>query len=169
MPLRVEVTVEAEVHPTEDVEKVKSAILNIFPTIPLEVENRGERVYIAGVGAGIAALEEFCHRISRERISDSARRILRTNILDQRIVVCLNKQVATVGQVSFCELQGESPLGPIIVAMKSDRLDEVIDILAPKTLSRQSARGTSRTMKSSAKTTFGKMSRARSRKSPSSA
>jgi len=168
MSLRVEVTVEAEVHPTEDVEKVKSAIINIFPTIPIEIENRRERVYITGVGKGMDVLVEFCRLISRERISDSARRVLRTNIVGQKIVFFLNKQVATVCRISFCEFQGESPLGPIIVAMESDRLDEVIDILAPRTLSRQSVKGTSRTMKSSAKTTFGKISRARSRKSPSS-
>ncbi len=160
--------VEAEVRFTEDLAKVRAAILNIFPTIPIAAENREGRVFLVGMGENIQLLGAFRELIIRERIPDSARRVFRSNIVYGRIMVCLNKQVAAVKHISFCEPQGESPLGPIIVTMESDRIEEVVDWLAPRTFRRQSERGTLRTMKSSARMVSGKIPRARSRKPSSS-
>jgi len=149
-------------------EKVKGAILNMFPALTLTVESRGERVYVVGKGKGIEVLDEFRGLISRERIIASARRVLRASVMGGRIIVCLNKQVAAVGNISFCEPEGESPLGPITVTVESDRLDKVIDQLAPRVVPHQSRRGTSRTMKSSATTVSKNKRRAHSRKPSSS-
>ena len=148
---------------------MKGAVLNLFPALPVTVESRGGRVYLVGKGNGIEVLDEFRGLISRERIIASARRVLRASVMGGRIMVCLNKQVATVGHISFCEPEGESPLGPITVTVESDRLDKVIDRLAPRAFPNQSGRGTSRTMKSSATTVSGNKRRARSRKPSSSA
>lgn len=149
-------------------EKVRGAVLNLFPAIPIKVESRGERTHLVGKGEGIEVLDELRGLISQERIIDAARRVLRTSIIGGTIIVCLNKQVAAVKHISFCQPEGESPLGPITVTVESDRLDEVIDRLAPKTLPHQSRRGTFRIMRSQATMTSGKMRRARSRKPSSS-
>ena len=146
---------------------MKGALLNIFPALPITVESRGGRTYLVAKGKSIEVLDEIRGLISRERIIDLTRRVLRASIVGTSIQVCLNKQVATVKHISFCEPEGESPLGPITVTIESDRLEEVIDRLAPKISPHQSGRGTSRTMKSSAMMVSGKMRRARSRK-PSS-
>lgn len=147
---------------------MRGAVLNLFPDLPIKVESRGGRTYLVGEGKNIAVLEGFRGLIGRERIPDAARRVLRASITGGRTIFCLNKQVAAVKHVSFCEPEGESPLGPITVTIESDRLEEVIDRLAPKTSPPQSGRGTPRTMKSSATMVSGKMSRARSRKPSSS-
>lgn len=149
-------------------EKVRAAVLNLFPTISITVESLGERVYLVGRGEDIEALNELRGLISRERIADSARRALRSSMVAGGLKFYLNKQVATIRHISFCEPEGESPLGPITVTIESDRPDEIIDWLAPKTSSSQSGRGTSRVMKSSAMMVSGKMRRARSRKPSSS-
>jgi predicted RNA binding protein with dsRBD fold (UPF0201 family) len=43
----------------------------------------------------------------------------------------LNKQVATVGKVSFTD--GESALGPIAVTLEAPDIDRLMDYLAPRT------------------------------------
>lgn len=141
-------------------EKVKGAILNMFPALSLAVESRGRRTYLVGRGASIDVLAEFRSLIGRERIVNAARRLLRARLMEGRVTFCLNKQVAAVKHVSFCDAEGESPLGPIIVTVESDRLEEIIDWLAPRIVPRQSSRGTSRTIKSSATMVSGKMRRA---------
>ncbi len=44
-----------------------------------------------------------------------------------RIAFFLNKQVAFAGHVSFCEPEGESPLGPIRVVIEADDPAGIID------------------------------------------
>jgi len=45
----------------------------------------------------------------------------------------LHKQSAYAGHISFISYDEESPLGPIILTIVSDKLSEIIDWLAPKT------------------------------------
>jgi predicted RNA binding protein with dsRBD fold (UPF0201 family) len=155
--------VQAEVHRTEDSVKVQIAVLNLFPNLHVSAEEQGSTSRMVASGEGRESLSELRALISQERIVDSARRVLRKNAKGESVVFYLNKQVATVKHLSFSEPEGESPFGPIAVAIESDRLEEVIDWLAPRTLGPQSRRGTSRDMKSSARTIPGKMRRARSR------
>ena len=142
--------------------KVQAAVLNLFPKLHVTIEEQGAS-FLAASGEGCEALSELKSLISQERIPDSARRVLRRSAKGESVVFYLNKQVATVKQLSFSEPEGESPLGPIAVAIESDRLEEVIDWLAPRTPGPQSRRGTSKDMKSSARAISGTMRRARSR------
>lgn len=156
--------VEAEVNLTEDIEKVRTAVLNIFPDLTISIENRQGNVFLVGEREGLEVLEELRRLLIRQRISDSARRVFRSCIVDDQIVVYLNKQAATTKHISFCESKSESPLGPITVIFESDRIDDVIEWLAPRIFPRQSERGTSTTNRSSANMIMGKMLLARSRK-----
>ncbi len=133
MPPRVRIKVESLVYPTEDTEKVRGALLNIFPTLSFDYANLGERMLLIGEGNSISDLNQIRDLIHKERISDSARKVFRSSTVSEKTAVYLNKQVATVKQVSFCAPEGESPLGPITLTLESDRLDEVIDLLAPRT------------------------------------
>jgi predicted RNA binding protein with dsRBD fold (UPF0201 family) len=58
--------------------------------------------------------------LQRDRIRAAAGAVLRRSIEGNRIRVFLNKQVAYAGHVSFCEPEGESPLGPIRVLIEAD-------------------------------------------------
>ena len=131
---------ESVTHPTEDAEKVKAALLSMFPTLLFKAENQVERVFLVAEGNRISDLSQIRDLIRKERVSDAARRTFRSNTVYGKTIVHLNKQVAMVGHVSFCAPEGESPLGPITLTLESDSLDEVIDWLAPRT--RQHQRGT---------------------------
>ncbi len=61
----------------------------------------------------IDSLERFRMIIQRDRIRAAAAAVLHKSSGPDGFLVFLNKQVAFVNHVSFCEPEGESPLGPI--------------------------------------------------------
>jgi len=73
----------------------------------------GKHSFIALEGDNTNSLEKFRMIVQRDRIRAAAGAALRRSSDTNRILVFLNKQVAYVGHVSFCEPEGESPLGPI--------------------------------------------------------
>jgi len=74
-------------------------------------------------------LEKFRLVLQRDRIRAAARAVLYRGIEQDRIVAFLNKQVAYAGHVSFCEPEGESPLGPIRLEVESEDLMGIIEWL----------------------------------------
>lgn len=126
------VTVEAPVRPSEDAEKVKKAMLNIFPD--LRFEQAEDRLIGRTDNAGL-----FASHLKRQRIRDAARGMMMRGRRGQnRTVFLVNKQAAYVGKVSFSE--NESPLGDIVVTFEDEALELVINDLAPDTR-RPSERG----------------------------
>lgn len=119
--------VEAEVRLTEDPAKVGAAIKEIFPTLQLDrVRNS-----FVGESAEIEALDRLHQLLRLQMILDSARRVMRRERRGNTVRFMLNKQVATVGKVSFTN--GESPLGPIVVTLEAPDIERLIDYLAPRT------------------------------------
>jgi predicted RNA binding protein with dsRBD fold (UPF0201 family) len=129
----VQVEVEAEINPTEDLQKVKEAVENIFPLPELEPVQRGQTRILRGRGQGLASLSNFANLLRRERIRSAARRVFRRGASGTAITFCLNKQAAYVGHISFSEPVGESPLGPIKVQITTSNPRKLIDQLAPRT------------------------------------
>jgi uncharacterized protein len=120
---------EAEVRPTEDLEKVKQALTNLFSG-DIEVRgNVGDYGSVRLSGEGHRSLERFKMIIQRDRIRAAARAQLFRGITEDRLIVYLNKQVAYAGHVSFSAPEGESPLGPIRLTIKSGTPSGVIDWL----------------------------------------
>ena len=126
------VKIEAEVNPTEDPEKVKASIENIFTPSSIELipQHRGD--LLRAKATGREGLTKFYLLLRQERILSAARRILSKGTSGSSIVFCLNKQAAQVKRISFCEPEGESPLGPIRVEIESDEPKALIDWLAPR-------------------------------------
>ncbi len=120
------VTVSCPVFPSEDPEKVRAALLKIFPTGVFEID--GERM------SGEADLENFSALIRKQRILDTTRSQMlagmRRNAAKTRFN--LNKQVATVGKVSFVDYR--TALGTIEVTVEDENLQELIDRVAPVTV-----------------------------------
>jgi hypothetical protein len=81
---------------------------------------------------GLTALQNFRDALRRDRVRAAARKLLHANTHGNRIVFCLNKQVAFTGHVSFSQETGESPLGPIRVVIETENPRELIDWLAPR-------------------------------------
>ena len=122
MPL---VTARVNCFPTEDPERVRRAILNIFPESDIEeLED--------GFFAKSHSIDRFKEVLRGLQILDTARSMLRKGKEGNRTSISLNKQVAFMGKVSFVE---ESvPLGAIDLVIEDDEIDKVIDDIAPKTV-----------------------------------
>jgi uncharacterized protein len=120
---------EAEVRPTEDLEKVKLALTNLFSGNIDVRGNDGDYGCVRLSGEGQGSLKNFKMIIQRDRIRAAARAQLFKGMKEDSLVVYLNKQVAYAGHVSFSAPEGESPLGPIRLTIKSGHPVAVIDWL----------------------------------------
>lgn len=125
------VQISCPVNPSEDPEKVRVAILSIFPDAELELTESG----FEGIAPG---LDGFGRLIRKQRILDAARAVLISNMRGQRTRMSLNKQVATVGKISFAD---RNPvLGAIEVSIEDDDLVALIDRVAPMTVDGEEVR-----------------------------
>ena len=119
------VTITCPVNPSEDPEKVLAAVKAVFPDANLEL---GEN----GYEGTASSLDGFGRLIRRQKILDASRSILLKNMHGNRTHMSLNKQVATVGKVSFAD---RNPvLGAIEVIVEDDDIELLIDRVAPMTV-----------------------------------
>jgi len=126
----VSVLISCRVYPSEDQEKVKGAILNIFPDASLERTDDGFE--------GEASTKKFYELIRKQKILDSTRSTMFKGNRGNRIVLHLNKQVAVVGKISFTE--PKTILGTLMVTMECDDPEELIDQIAPRTVDGEEVR-----------------------------
>lgn len=129
----IKVTVEAEVKPTEDMEKVKQAITNVFTPDNIRIDERFGKKFLVAEAKGAESLAKLHALLRREQILDAARKMMKRWSSQDRVIFFLNKQVAYVGHLSFCLPERESPLGPIRFEISCEKAKDVIDWLAPPT------------------------------------
>jgi len=126
----VEAEIRVRLYPTESAEKVRRAILNLFPDV--ELEEREGSIY-----GSVLSLERFSEILRDSRIRDVAR----TQILHKNRGSIgnfwLNKQAAFVGKVNFAD--EDTPLGAIEVQLTGADLVSIIDRIAPSTRRREGA------------------------------
>ena len=130
----IDVCIEAEVNPTEDIDKVRRAVENILGNVEFEVKPQKRGSILFGKTKGLDGLTKLQNLLRRERIRDAARGALFEGLNGKSITFYLNKQVAYVSHVSFSKAEAESPLGPIKVQIQCDNARELIDWLAPRTV-----------------------------------
>ncbi len=116
-----DIQLSADVFPTEDRAKVVAAIGRFFPDAAVEGED-----HLVGRSSSI---ETFAEQLARQKIRAAARKILLRGVDGNTTTFRLNKQVATIGKVSFSE--ETHPLGDILVTIRSEDIDGVISIIAP--------------------------------------
>jgi predicted RNA binding protein with dsRBD fold (UPF0201 family) len=119
----VEIRLRTHCYPTEDRERIVAAMSSLFP----DVEVSGIE-HLEGVSH---SLEVFAEQLKRQRTRDAARAVMRRGLRDDTVSFRLNKQVATVGKVSFSE--EEHPLGDIEVEISAEDISGMIDMVAPST------------------------------------
>lgn len=130
----VKIRVEVEVRPTEDLEKVKRALLNVFEPGKIEVVERDKGYkLLVGESSSYRSLIKIHELIRRERIMDAARNMLRRGVVGNMLIFKVNKQAAYQGRLSFVETDSESPMGAITFIVETNNPYEIIDWLAPKT------------------------------------
>jgi predicted RNA binding protein with dsRBD fold (UPF0201 family) len=133
MEEEIAIQIEAEVNPTEDEAKVKSAMENIFSSLQFEMKPLKRGSLLTAKTRGTDGLTKLYNLLRRDRIRDATRSVLYKGMSGHSITFYLNKQVAYAGHVSFSQPSGESPLGPIRVEILCDDPRKLIDWLAPRT------------------------------------
>jgi predicted RNA binding protein with dsRBD fold (UPF0201 family) len=127
---QIDLKVEATVNPSEHVQKIIDAIVNLFPRCSPELLSYKSRVVGRAVGSDSLAI------LYEQVRSRSAMGVLRRMLLDNRAGdstwFLLNKQAATSGIAAVIEDVQESPLGPIRVTISCEELDALIDWLVPE-------------------------------------
>jgi len=126
------VHVEVEVNPTEDLQKVKRAVENIFGAVKFEVESRKWGRLLIAKTTGTAGLTKLYNLLGRERILAAARKVFFSGMDEKSVTFYLNKQVAYAGHISFSQQTAESPLGPINVQIRCSNPRKLIGWLTPK-------------------------------------
>jgi len=130
----VYIRIETEVRPTEDLNKVVKALKNIFNIKNMKIEDIGnERKLVIAEENDVEVLTKLREALRRQRILDAARNVFLKNRRGDSIEIKLNKQAAYQGIVSFVDSDNESPLGPINLFISSNKLELIIDWLAPRT------------------------------------
>lgn len=126
------VVVVAEVRPTESIEKVRSAILNIIDPDVIDVEGDDFKRIVA-ISSDIRSLERLRRLLRVERILDAARGAMKKGLSSGRLEFYLHKQALYAGRLSFVSGDFESPLGAIHVVIEHPEPKKVLDWLAPPT------------------------------------
>ncbi len=124
----VEIIAEAEVKRTEAASKVAAALKKLFGE---RGELRIESDRVMFVSSDLEALRYLKEQFRDRRVRSSARRLLLRNQEEGSLqtYLLLNKQAATVGIGALCDDPRESALGPIVLRLRSNKLDAVIDWL----------------------------------------
>ncbi|MDW7733212.1 MAG: RNA-binding domain-containing protein [Methanolobus sp.] len=132
----IKVIVSAKVNPTEDRDKVREAINNIFPDIELKEEELSEHSSVFSGEGDKFALRHLHHLIREEEIIDTSRTRLNVGLSEDgkstSFIVC--KQVATVARLNYPAQ--EEALGSINVEIFADSEREMgrfFDWLTPPT------------------------------------
>ena len=119
------VEVTCPVFPSEDPEKVRTAMERIFPDIEIE-EKDGQLV------GRTDNLDRFSKQIRKQKILDTTRSVLIRGRRGNITRFFLNKQVAFVGKVSFCE--EKTILGTMKVVVEDEEMEALIEDVAPVTV-----------------------------------
>lgn len=126
-------TITVEIKPTENSKKIEKAISNFFNYISLNTVSKLGKNYLIAKIEGRDGLIKFNERLRQERILNVAKTVLSKSLRENSITFYLNKQVAYVNHISFCEQTNESPLGPIRVEIRCDDASQLINWLTMRT------------------------------------
>ncbi len=111
---RSSVRIEAPLYPTEDEDRVRRAMLQLFPSTDLRKEKEGKEDILVGSPPSLDLLKE---KLAQQSIRDSARTHLESRA-NRTLTFMLGKQAATVGKINFMDTIG--PLGEIQVTVEGD-------------------------------------------------
>ena len=123
MNQKTTIQIFCEINPSEDPEKVKLAVNNIFPDMELEISETD----ISGKTNNFSALSQISKSIHEKNIKNTYQRILKNNNDGESTWFYLNKQAAFVDTVALCSEANESSLGPIKVILRSNDMEQVIE------------------------------------------
>jgi hypothetical protein len=121
--IKCKIEMFCSINPSEDPEKIKKSILNIFPNSKIKIEDYS----ISAQSKDLTSFEKIYETIHSNRFQKNYRRNLENNLKNDSTWFYLNKQAAFAEEIAICEEAEESPLGPIKVIMTSPNIDRIID------------------------------------------
>jgi len=127
----MKIIVETIVKPTEDLEKVKKAVLNIFDGEISIIEEKDNYRIIRGESSSRNSLEKLQNLIRMNQIIPASRTYMLKNIYGNTLTILLHKQAAYMNKLSFIDSDKESPLGAIKIIIETDDPMSMVDWLAP--------------------------------------
>lgn len=131
----MEVEVRTEIRLTENIQKVKRAVLNFFTPDSIEIEDLGEYKILIARGKGSLSLRKLYEALRTQRILDAARKYIKNGCVGNTVVFHIHKQAAYVGAISFCSIpEKESPLGAITFIVTTNDVKRFINWLTPRTV-----------------------------------
>ena len=119
------IQVFCEINPSEDIEKIKTVISNLFPELKIKIKGNA----ISGNSNDLELLSKVLASIKNRKIKNVFLRILNLNIRDNSTWFYLNKQAAFVNVVALCNEADESALGPVKVVLESNDIEETIETI----------------------------------------
>ena len=126
--IKCKIEILCSINPSEDIEKVKLAVSNLFSNFELSTGNFS----LEGKSNNLNTLEkiqEFIHSMQAQRIY---KKTLQRNLIHSSTWFYLNKQAAFASKCAICEESDESPLGPIKVILTSPNIEKIINWLTFK-------------------------------------
>ena len=123
MNQKTTIQIFCQINPSEDSEKVKLAVNNIFPDVELEISD----TQVVGKTNNFSVLSQISKSIHEKNIKNTYQRILKNNNDGDSTWFYLNKQAAFVNTVALCSEANESSLGPIKVILRSNDIEQVIE------------------------------------------
>jgi|TARA_B100000029_G_scaffold2692_1_gene3241 hypothetical protein len=120
------IQVFCEVNPSEDPEKIKTSIFNLFPDLQIKIQEN----QLSGSSNDIELLSKVTKSIKNRQTTKAFSRILKLNMANDSTWFYLNKQAAFVDVVALCSEADESALGPIKIVLNSNNIEGIIEKLA---------------------------------------
>lgn len=129
----IELEIETPVHPTESRDKVEKALKAIVD-IKYNLSEKDGQSILHGKAKGLEGVSKLYQRLRDQLIVESARKLMRRNIIDDTVTFYIHKQAAFMGKIHFCQPEAESPMGSIKISIRSTNIEELVDWLCPKTV-----------------------------------
>ena len=121
--LSCNVQVLCDINISEDVSKVKNAVLNVFPDLRISIADS----QLVGKSNDITYLTNISELIHNKKTNNAFERILKKNTNENSTWFFLNKQAAFVEIVALCNDADESSLGQIKLILEADDIESVIE------------------------------------------
>ena len=126
MNQKIVIQIFCEINPSEDLEKIKTSVFNLFPDLKIKIQEN----QLSGSSNDIELLSKVVKSIKNRKTINVLSRIMRSNMTDDSTWFYLNKQAAFVDVVALCNEADESALGPIKIVLNSNNIEEIIEKLA---------------------------------------
>ncbi len=122
-------------YPTEVSEKLHSILQNLFDIDEAEIKSfkKNEEDYLSAEMEGIKGIQKLFNGLRKQRIVQSARKILFGRMDTDFVSFLLNKQALLMEKFHFCHSPDESPMGPVWVQIYSDNIERLLEYLVPET------------------------------------